>query len=98
MSEEIENVGSTEAAPTPTHADMFFRYIAALAQAAGAQAFTMAIAVPKGDGTSTVIGFAAGAAGTGVEWQEETARLLGEQAAVAAQKIIEPKKSEPEVV
>lgn len=94
MSEEVKS----ETAPAaenkaPTHADMFFRYITALSQAAGVQAFAIAIAAPKDDGTSAVMGFAAGAANTSVEWQEETARLLGEQAVVAAKNIIQPPKT-----
>lgn len=91
VNEEISNA-TAEAPKAPTHADMFFRYISALAQAAGVQAFTMAVAVPKDDGTSAVMGFSAGAAGTSVEWQEETAKLLGEQATTAAQNIIQPPK------
>lgn len=100
MSEEIKDVeGKSDAeakpAQAPTHADMFFRYISALAQAAGVQAFTMAIAAPKEDGTSAVMAFAAGAKDAGTEWQEETARLLGLQATEAAQKIVVPKPVEP---
>jgi len=101
MSEEIkdESVSTTaKAAPSPSHAEMFFRYVAALSQAAGVQAFTLAIAVPKEDGTSAVMGVAAGAGGTTKEWQEETAKLLGEQAAVAAKTIILPAEKAPEVV
>ena len=101
MSEEIKSdaVSTTaKAAPPPSHAEMFFRYVAALSQAAGVQAFTLAIAVPKEDGTSAVMGVAAGAASTTVEWQTEIAKLLGEQAVSAAKTIIAPAEKSPEVV
>lgn len=101
MSEEIksEEVATTaKANPAPSHAEMFFRYVAALSQAAGVQAFTLAIAVPKEDGTSAVMGVAAGAAGTTPEWQAEIAKLLGEQAVSASKTIIAPAEKAPEVV
>ena len=99
MSEE-NNVSSTstKATPPPSHGDMFFRYVASLAQAAGVQAFVIAIAVPKDDGTSAVMGVAAGAAGTSREWQVETSKLLSEQAANACKSIVTPEASAPEVV
>ena len=59
MSDE-KTVTETEATPSPTHAEMFFRYFAALSQAAGVQAFTVAIAVPNGDGKSQILSYAAG--------------------------------------
>jgi len=101
MSEEIKNeaVSTTaKATPAPSHAEMFFRYVAALSQAAGVQAFTLAIAVPKEDGTSAVMGVAAGAAGTTTEWQTEIAKLLGDQAVSAAKTIIATAEKAPEVV
>lgn len=85
---------TTKANPPPSHADMFFRYVASLANAAGVQAFTMAVAVPKDDGTSVILSVAAGAGGTSTEWQEETARLLGESAAKAAKTIVAEEKAE----
>lgn len=94
MSEEVKT--EAKATPAPTHGEMFFRYVAALAQAAGVQAFCMAIAVPKEDGTSSIMAVGVGAAGTSREWQTETAKLLGENAAKAALKIVEPEA--PEVV
>ncbi len=86
MSDEITT--ESKAVPAPSHGEMFFRYVAALAQAAGVQAFTMAVAVPKEDGTSAIMAIGIGAAGTSKEWQEETAKLLGENAAKAALNII----------
>lgn len=99
MSEE-NNVPTTtaKATPPPSHGEMFFRYIAAMAQAAGIQAFTLAIAVPKEDGTSAVMAVAAGANGTSREWQVETAKLLGDQATAATKAIIAPEADKPEVV
>lgn len=88
---------TTKATPPPSHADMFFRYVASLANAAGVQAFTMAVAVPKEDGTSAILSVAAGAGGTSTEWQEETARLLGESATKAAKTIVAADKSEASV-
>ena len=87
----------SKAIPAPTHGDMFFRYVAALAQAAGVQAFTMAIAVPNEEGKSAIVAVAVGSTGTTKEWQEETAKLLGEQAAAACKNIIQTEKA-PEVV
>lgn len=97
IEKQAEEVLSTQAkaAPEPTHADMFFRYVAALSQAAGVQAFCLAIAVPKGDGTSAILSVAAGSNGTSTEWQEETARLLGESAVKTAKNIIQ--SAAPEV-
>lgn len=88
----------TKAVPQPTHADMFFRYVAALAQAAGVQAFTIAVAVPKEDGTSAVMGIAAGPQGSSREWQVEIAKLLAESATKATANIIQPEPKAPEVV
>lgn len=102
MSEEIKSdevvSTTTKAAPPPSHAEMFFRYVAALAQTAGVQALTLAIAVPKEDGTSAVMGLGVGASGTSKEWQEEISKLLGEQAAAAAKNIVLPEPKQPEVV
>lgn len=94
IEKQAEEVASTtaKAQPEPTHADMFFRYVASLAQTAGVQAFTMAIAVPKGDGTSAILSASAGASGTSREWQEETARLLGEAAVKATRNIVAEEK------
>lgn len=89
---------TTKAVPQPTHADMFFRYFAALATTAGVQAFTLAVAVPKEDGTSGILSVAAGVAGTSADWQEETARLLGEAAAKAAKTIVAKAEKPAEVV
>lgn len=89
---------TTKAVPPPSHADMFFRYVAALSQAAGVQAFTIAIAVPKDDGTSAILSLAAGASGTSAEWQEETSRLLGEACTKAAKSIVQPAEKPAEVV
>ena len=75
MSDEIKT--ESKAVPPPSHGEMFFRYVAALAQTAGIQAFTMAVAVPKEDGTSAIMAVGVGAAGTSKEWQEETSKLLG---------------------
>ena len=86
MSDEITT--ESKAVPAPSHGEMFFRYVAALAQTAGIQAFTMAVAVPKEDGTSAIMAVGVGAAGTSKEWQEETSKLLGENAAKAALNII----------
>lgn len=97
MSEEIPTT-TAKATPSPSHGEMFFRYVAALAQTAGVQAFTLAIAVPKEDGTSAVMAVAAGTAGTTREWQVETAKLLSEQAATATKSIITPEADKPEVV
>lgn len=89
MSEE-KVVTETEATPSPSHAEMFFRYFAALSQAAGVQAFSVAIAVPNGDGKSQILSYAAGIPTAPREWQTETAALLGDAAAKAAEKIIAP--------
>lgn len=86
MSDEIKT--ESKAVPPPSHGEMFFRYVAALAQTAGIQAFTMAVAVPKEDGTSAIMAVGVGAAGTSPEWQAETAKLLGENAQKAALNII----------
>jgi len=102
MSDEIktDEVLSTEAkaVPQPTHAEMFFRYIAAIAQVAGVQAFTLAVAVPKEDGTSAVMSVAAGSAGTSSEWQVEISKLLADSAAKATATIVQPEPKAPEVV
>lgn len=102
MSEENTNADAVsttaKVTPPPTHAEMFFRYVAALAQAAGVQAFTMAVAVPKDDGTSAVMALAAGLNNSSREWQEETSKLLGEQATAACKNIIQPEAKPAEVV
>lgn len=93
---EIEKAESNEPVATPaqqpSHGEMFFRYVAALAQAAGVQGFTMAIAVPKDDGTSAVLSLAAAMKEAPREWQEELSRLLGESAVKAALTIVQPLK------
>lgn len=88
----VEEAPSTEAkaTPPPTHADMFFRYMAALAQAAGVQAFTFAVAVPKEDGTSTVLSLAATNKDATREWQAEIAKLLVDSATKATSNITPP--------
>jgi len=73
-----------------THADMFFRYVAALCGAAGVQAFTMAIAIPKEDGTSAILSVALGPPTGSQEWREEIARLLGDNATKSALSISAP--------
>ena len=95
--ETIESAKDETKAP-PTHGEMFFRYVAALAQAAGVQAFTMAVAVPKDDGTSSVMSFAAGVNGTPREWQLEIARLLGEQAMIACKNIVTAPADKPDEI
>lgn len=98
MSEATE-VPSTKAKanPPPTHAEMFFRYVGALAQTAGVQAFTLAIAVPKEDGTSAVMSMSAGSPTATAEWKEEIVKLLADSASKACQSILEtPKAAEGE--
>lgn len=91
--EKSEAVESTENKQAqPSHGEMFFRYVAALAQVAGVQAFTLAVAVPKDDGTSAVLSLAAAPKDAPREWQEELSRLLGESASKAALTIITPLK------
>ena len=97
MSEEIVST-STKATPPPTHADMLFRYVASLLQTAGVQAFTIAIAVPKDDGTSAVLSLAAAAQAAPSEWKDEIVKLLAENATKAAQSITAPAEPAPEVV
>lgn len=89
---------TTKAVPPPTHADIFFRNVAALCQVSGIQAFTFAVAVPKEDGTSSVLSVAAGPQGATAEWKEEISRLLGENAVKAAATIAAPAEKPAEVV
>lgn len=97
MSEEIAST-SSKAQPPATHADMFFRYVAALCQTAGIQAFTLAIAVPKDDGTSAVLSLSAGPTDATSEWKAEISKLLGENALKSAATIAAPPATDPEVV
>ena len=95
MSEEVKEEIKSEEAPKPvTHAEMFFRYVAALAQTAGVQSFTIAVAAPKEDGTSQILAMAAGNKDAPKEWQAETARLLGEQATNACAAIYKKEDAE----
>jgi hypothetical protein len=96
--EVIEEVKSEEEAKpaAPSHAEMFFRYVSALAGAAGVQAFTLAIAAPREDGKSQILGYAAGTPNAPREWQVETAAMLGDAASKAAVNIIAPVKDEEE--
>lgn len=99
MSTETDNTSTTaKAVPPPSHADIFFRNIAALCQVAGVQAFTLAVAVPKEDGTSAVLSLAAGPQGATAEWKDEIAKLLGDNALKAAATITAPAEKSPEVV
>lgn len=99
MSIETEAPSTTaKAVPAPTHADMMFRYVAGILQTAGVQAFTLAVAVPKGDGTSAILSLAASAQTAPAEWKEEIAKLLGESATKAAITITAPTEPAPEVV
>lgn len=84
--ETVEEGGKAEVG----HADMFFRYVAAICQAAGVQAFTMAVAVPKGDGTSAILSFSAAPPNVSAEWKAEVAKLLAESATKSADSLVTP--------
>lgn len=97
MSTETEAPSTTtKATPPPSHGEMLFRYVASLLQAGGVQAFTLAIAVPKDDGTSAVLSLAASTPTSTSEWREEIARLLGESATKAAENIKTAPEAKPE--
>lgn len=103
MSAEVDTMSTTtKAQPQATHADMFFRYVAALCQVAGVQAFTMAVAVPKEDGTSAVMSIAAGPPQATDEWRQEVSKLLADSASTAAATMLKAPAEEstkaPEVV
>lgn len=89
MSESVDlpNGTTAKAAPPPSHADIFFRNVAALCQVNGVQAFTFAVAVPKEDGTSTVLSIAAGPQDVTPEWRSEVSKLLAEHASKAAESL-----------
>lgn len=95
MSDQDKIVTETEATPPVSHAEMFFRYFAALSQVAGVQAFSVAVAVPNGDGKSQILSYAAGIPNAPREWQVETAALLGDAATKAAEKIVAPPAEKP---
>lgn len=86
----VETETTSKVASPATHADMFFRYVAALCGAAGVQAFTMAVAVPKEDGTSSILSVALGPPNGEQAWREEIAKLLGENATKSALSIAAP--------
>lgn len=103
MSAEVETTSTTtKAQPQATHAEMFFRYVSALCQVAGVQAFTLAVAVPKEDGTSAVLSIAAGPPQATEEWRQEVSKLLADSASNAAASILKAPATEstkePEVV
>jgi hypothetical protein len=93
MNEEVPSTTTTPTAP-PSHVEMFFRYVAGLAQIGGVQAFTMAIAVPKPDGTSAVLSTAGGMEGATDAWKDEIANLLADNAAKSARTLSAPPKKE----
>lgn len=96
MSESVDlpNGTTAKAIQPPSHADVFFRNVAALCQVAGVQAFTFAVAVPKEDGTSTVLSIAAGPQEVPAEWRSEVSKLLGEHATKAAESMLKsPEKA-----
>lgn len=87
MSEQTE----TQQAPQqPSPAEMFFRYVTALAQAAGAQAFTFAVAFPKADGTSGVLSTALCVKDAAPAWKAEIAKLLATNATQSAVSLAAP--------
>jgi len=79
-----------QAPKTVSHADMFFRYISALAGAAGVQAYTLAIAVPKEDGTSGIMSMSSIAQDSHPKWKNEVARLLVSNALKSATELMTP--------
>jgi hypothetical protein len=94
--EGVKTEDTSAPAPAPSHAEMFFRYVSALAGAAGVQAFTLAIAAPREDGKSQILAYSAGSPNAPREWQVETAAMLGDAAAKSAVNIIAPVKVEEE--
>lgn len=93
---EIVETEKAEMKEAPSHVEMFFRYVSAIAQTAGVQAFSIAIAAPREDGKSQILAYAAGAPTAPREWQVETAAMLGDAASKAAVNIITPiKEADP---
>ncbi len=92
MSEQVEqNVEQKpEQTQTVSHADMFFHYVTALSQAAGVQAFTFAIAVPKPDGTSGIMARSFVLPEAAPAWKNEVARLLAANALKLATDMLTP--------
>ena len=92
MSEQVEqNVEQKpELTQTVSHADMFFHYVTALSQAAGVQAFTFAIAVPKPDGTSGIMARSFTIQDAAPAWKNEVARLLAANALKVATDMLTP--------
>lgn len=94
VEQTVEQKPADQQPQPPTHAEMFFRYVSALAQTAGVQAYTMSVAVPKADGTSGIMAHSSIIPDGHPKWKNEVAKLLVTNALQASMNLMTPEERE----